>query len=466
MQGNSQNKFIDIFYKWFPFALFIIFAQTLRRTHGHLRFKYLILLSLSVLIFLFFYKKFKNTFNTINVDKVFALAWLVLSFFVFDDQELLYAKASFAKSALKGLLSFNLICSIAYFAFEYLIPKEKLSLPIPKNYLLKFALSCLAIAAIVMPFVSPNPHIDVWVYAKLGADHVLSGESPYGKHYPDLYNGAYDLTHGFVYWPVHTILFSINKFFVSDVRWVLVIAHLLSLRMIFKFSKELQYSETQALIHSILWAAFPVTFFVIENSWVDVMSITLLVAHSMALFKGRIKTAGFLLGLIVASKQYMVFFPIFGLIYVVKKFDWKQGISYTCYSLLSAIIVFAPFLIWSFDEFIKDTFLDLMTLGARDDALSWVAYFIKHHNFTIPGKYTGIAYIASFIGLIIVSARQRITSLNTYHFSSIVMYSVVFLLGKQAFCNYYYMLSIVVLMFAMYFYSESNGSNNEELVGV
>lgn len=444
----------------------MIFAQTLRRTHGHLRFKYLIVLSLSVIIFLFFYKKYKNAFDFSLIDKLFSLAWVLLSFFIFDDQELLYARTSIAKLSLQWLLSFNFVSSIIYFSFEFLIPKEKLSLPFSKNHLLKFGLVCLAIAAIVMPFVSPKPHIDVWVYAKLGADHVLSGESPYGKHYPDLYNGQFELTNGFVYWPVHTILFSINKFFVSDVRWILVLAHLFSLRLVYSFSKALKYNDTQALMHTLLWAAFPVTFFVIENSWVDVMSITLLIAHSTALFKGRLRTAGLLLGLIVASKQYMVFFPIFGLIYVVKKFNWKMGITYTCYSLLSALIVFTPFLVWSFDEFIKDTFLDLLTLGARDDALSWVAYFIKYHGFTIPGKYTGILYIVSFIGLIIISSRQKIPSLNTYHFSSIVMYSIVFLFGKQAFCNYYYMLSIIVLMFAIYFYSDSNSSKNEELVSV
>ncbi|MGZ3709381.1 MAG: hypothetical protein ACXWPM_11895, partial [Bdellovibrionota bacterium] len=54
---------------------------------------------------------------------------------------------------------------------------------------------------ILVPAISPHPHIDVFVNNTAAVDFFLQGLNPYSQHYVDIYAGAYAYKPGFLYLP-------------------------------------------------------------------------------------------------------------------------------------------------------------------------------------------------------------------------------------------------------------------------
>lgn len=438
---NSLKKFVEKAWYVFPVIFFIYIGHALKRSHGHLRLKHLIFLTLGMIIIpLWHYLKGKDFVLKKRYLEVGAFLFLV---FFGVESELIYNNEGVINSIIR-VINF---ASIGIFATYFFTKKDILLFTIVSLYI---------VAHFLVPLVSPEPHIDVWVYAFKGANHLLNGINPYSQHYPDLYDGKYELTNGFCYWPTATYLFTVSQFFFKDVRWILVITHLLSLLGLYKFTKKFKERTVSALV-LILWTTFPVSLFILEQSWVDGLIIPLIVFSIYFLREGRIFLAAILLGVMCMTKQYMIFYCVLTYFYVLKVFGLKISIIYTVVTAISAISIAGPFLIWDAEIFLQKSVFDLLKLGHREDALSWVSYFSRFYSFYIPGSVTGPLYIL-VTGLFSFLVYKNGT-LQSLLVGLISTFLFVFLFGKQAFCNYYYLIALFILLYLVEFFKPQETFN-------
>lgn len=420
-------------------------------THGHLNSDYLMLITFFVFLLNIFYQK-KGCFVLTEESffKWMSFVWLLFSFSLSYDPEMIYAHDNPWNATLKVLLWLNLAVAILNFIgtnFKFNFPPE---LPIKIGAIILFFVFLLVIPS------SPNPHIDVWVYARMGADYLLGGENPYLFKYPDLYSGEYELTRGYCYWPLPAYLFTLSRALFSDVRWILFAFQLLSAVALFRLAKSFGRKFKTRMIVALCWLSFPVGLFVLEQSWTDIITIPLLIFMAYFLDKKEWIKAGIMTGLACACKQYMVFVPIVTVCYVIKSSSIKTSLNYAVSTIVTISFCFAPFLLWDANALIGRSIVDILKLGYRDDALSWVAYLNRYHSIHISGAVSGLLYFLTLGYLCLWIFFKQTIKISDLLFSLITIYSVVFLFGKQAFCNYYYLLSSLIITFAVTIYLDKS----------
>lgn len=442
-----RDKMLKAWYL-FPVLFYILIAQSLRRSHGHLRFNHLVFLTVATFLFILWNSNAPKVKAALNFEKMLTLVWFLFSIFLMINNELIYSQ----NSAWTTLFNFFIL---ANGAFSLLITVNQF---IPINLIKAFPihkLACLNLfaAILIVPMVSPSPIIDVWHYADIGAQLLLNGKNPYEAYYPDLYNGRYELTHGFAYWPTATYAFTLSKAIFGDVRGILVLAQFISAWGLWKIAKNLiQIPELLALI----WLSFPVTFFVLEQSWVDGITLPLLTWFFIFLDGRKWIKASLLLAAMCMTKQYMIFLAVLTYFYILKNTTFKQSVIFTISTFLFTCFLAMPFLIWNASVFYSKTVTDLLVLGHREDALSWIAYLSRFYNFYIPGKVTSIIYLVTLLLCCFWVWKKAFNSLSVLFSTSTVVYFVIFLLGKQAFCNYYHMVSLILLIFSVAYYRENS----------
>lgn len=434
-------------YTFFPLILFIVMAQGLRRSHGHLRLKHLVLFTLGTLIFSYFVTKFREVKITEKIlEKVLLGINILFLILLFAGHEMVYVQNQTWLSLIWGSLTIYgvyLFCDLL-----------KMKGVIKVNYLSSkyFPLVLLVLNIFLVIGASPKPHIDVWEYSRLGAEYLLNGENPYTKYYPDIYNGKYDLFHGFPYWPTATWSFTAAHFIFGDVRFALGIFHILATVGLWKLASSFSFKNELKLGFACLWLTFPVTYFVMEQSWIDIFLLPSIFFTAYYLKEKKILGAAIWMGIACATKQYMIFMAILFLVYAIKAEGVKNATKAALAMAGVTVALSAPFLLWDFEAYYKNTVLGLLGLKARDDALSWVAYVLKFHKTTIPGVYTGALYLAVLGGLIFRILRTRLLTVETFYSSLFIIYMVVFLFGKQAFCNYYYLAASILLTYMVCYF--------------
>ena len=218
------------------------------------------------------------------------------------------------------------------------VKKEKIS-----NLVTKVTFGILVCCLFSIPFISPEPYIDVWYHTELALYRLFAfGDNPYSyQDYPQLYR-EYHST--FVYPPMCLYVLAPFRLMSIDIR--LGMATLLSASALFFYlSAHKSISSTQRLLMPLAFLSFPATYFVLEQSWMDPISVFFL---SLALlFKSKNKTKGFelALGFFIASKHYNILcLPV--LMFWISN-DWKDRIFASVRIGLIALATFLPFLIWN-----------------------------------------------------------------------------------------------------------------------
>jgi len=368
----------------------------------------------------------------ITISSIYCL----FSLFLAINSEIIYPHQGLAFSLLNGLFYINLLLSIGVLWSTYQKREDVLNkLLIAGGFLL------LCAYFFVIPS-SPSPHIDVWVYAKKGADFLLNGVNPYGEYYPDLYNGKYELTHGYCYWPFPAYMYTLSRFLFDDVRWILVLGKILEAGGIWQLAS--QQSTSRRLLYIVSWLSFPVSYFVLEQSWTDGLIIPGIFWFAYYLKNDSWKKAAIILGVMCISKQYMIFLAVLSFFYIWNKYKVLASIKYFLITGVTSILIALPFLIWDFSLFWQKSVVDLLSLGFREDALSWIAYFYRFHHFYIKGEWTALLYGGGTIVLSLLLLRCKMSQLEKLFGYFVIIYCVVFLFGKQAFCNYYFMLASIL----------------------
>ncbi len=425
MSGKGPTTFGRL-NQLYPVILLAILGGSLALSHGHYNLNLLIILS-----FGFFYLPFYLRQNNLNLTKVLfensstiltALFSLVLS----QGLHLIYAKPSLMTHIFQGLYGVLGLIGVSLVVFR---PSQKV-----KNIWSYSIVGLGVILLLLIPTLSPSPVIDVWIYQQKASEALINLTNPYELVLPHLYGDEIGSTYGYPYWPMNLYLTTVGKWLLSDIRYSAIFAQVV---MIAHWLWKKKSLKTLAL-----WMVFPVQFFVLEQAWLEGLMLPLIYFHLYSLKERNLWQGALFLSMILAMKQTMVFYGILTWIYMVKKEDRKASLEYTLISIGGAILLFLPWIVWNPMAFIQETVLDVLSLKARADAMSWSSFLLQ--KFFNP--FPTFIYIGLVLGVFLWSAK-KVRDVSSLLLMNIAVYGTVFLFGKQAFCNYYYLIGFILILF-------------------
>jgi hypothetical protein len=314
---------------------------------------------------------------------------------------------------------------------------------------------CLAVAWATLIFVrvqtlhaAPSPSIDVFVTNTIASDHLAAGRNPYAAEYPDVYNGAYDYDPGFFYWPAFLYWAAPFRLATSDVRVGLLAADLLAALAVWAIARRLQCSPVAAALAPLVWLSHPVSLLVLELGWIDPLLIAGVGALALAIVARRWLVVGLLLGAVAATKQYGAVASFATFVYLWsrhREIVWRT----TAIAGAAWLAMVGPFLWLDAAAFYRSTIGVYAGAAVRPDALSWVAWASNRWDVVVPGALLIAFYVAALAAVCYGFVRGKLD--QPRHWAGVLglLFAAIFLLGKQAFCNYYVFASFFVLLFVV-----------------
>lgn len=287
----------------------------------------------------------------------------------------------------------------------------------------------------------PSPQIDVYFFQQASAEALLHRMNPYSLVFPDIYNASDSalfygqgvsqngtLLFGYPYTPL-PLLLAVPGYLLGDVRYAHLAAMLLT-GIVLAYGLP---SRTGRLAGCLLLLA-PQSFRVLGMCWTEPFSVMLLAAVVVTR-KRMPRLLPYLLGLLLASKQYMVILlPLIPLLQDdPRSLRGTAGLAFK--ALLTAAVVSLPLMIWNLPDFLHSAVFLQFHQPFRPDSLSFMVYFRPDN----PAHWTWIPFVACGFAacLLLVVARKREVGFAA---ASGIVFLVFFALNKQAFANYYYLV--------------------------
>jgi hypothetical protein len=314
--------------------------------------------------------------------------------------------------------------------------------------------ACLILAKVFALLASPHPFIDVFTISTAACDYFRQGINPYAQSYPDIYRGAYGYTPTYPYWPGVLLPQTLSRLVLGDIRFAYILADLVTVASLISISKSLRWPRDLSYLAPLLWLSFPVTLFVLDQSWIDTFLVTATTVF-VAMFLGKRWVAtGIALGYLCATKQYSVFFAFLSLLmFLTPPFRASKAfLKVTVATLVSFLILMLPFIVWDWDAFYRSTIAEFLVMPMRPDALTVIAALYWNLGWSLSGSVSAMIYLVVLGGASVFlwkRSRDSFQALRAWSAAVVMVYGVIFLFGKQAFCNYYYLLAYFVLVNAV-----------------
>lgn len=304
--------------------------------------------------------------------------------------------------------------------------------------------------------LSPAPYIDVFTTCSLAADYLLGGFNPYSQEYPDIYNGAYNqaasaqygAAYNYVtcmqYGPIYLYLATPFRL-LHDIRLASIASDALTMGALWRIGVFLQWNTLTRSALLILWLAFPVSLYVLEQSWIDPLLVAALAWSFCFLLENKWTALGVVLGIACGIKHYGAVAAFLVLLHLAKKGGFKSAAKTAGIAAAVFIAAQLPFLLVDAHALIQSTWTNFLTTPPRQDALTLWAWVWNSFNIP-PLKGQTLVLSAILICLILWRLWRSAPSLNNLTSALILTFSVLFLFGYQAFCNYYYLLAFFVFL--------------------
>ena len=369
------------------------------------------------------------------------LAYAVLIFFLICLMQkpfLLYASPGTALSVVRFSVGAALFCGAALAFARY----RDLS----RTWWAAFGGLCvaLAVARTASLMASPEPIIDVFSKTRLAIEYLVAGKNPYAQIYPVMYGGALGDYTGFPYLPGVLYWGAPFHWVCRDFRVGYVVADIGSALLLFAMARRGQLPARVAGLMSALWLAFPVSLLILEQSWTDTLLIFAAAAMFFAVNERRFFLAGMVAGFLVVVKQYGFFIPLLPLFWLwTAKREPDSAVRMTGALLLTSGLLLAPFLVIDARVFIFNTIGAFGGLGMRPDSFSLIAWLHNRAGVEMPSAVSGVLYLAALVA--VLWAVRRRSQADAPVAGLAVFFSLLFLFGRQAFCNYYQLVAYLVL---------------------
>lgn len=300
---------------------------------------------------------------------------------------------------------------------------------------------------LLVPLASPDPPIDVFTMREEGAGALLAGRNPYETPIRDPIPGGaeqYGYSVGnYAYMPATLFPDALALFLAGDVRVASALAELLACLCLVQVARRRLpglWRSPAALLTAapLLYSKGP---YVTEMSWTEPLLLGALAAWWALAALGRERGAAATFGLFLAFKQYLVF-------YALAFFGDALGRGRPLRVAVPAAVVVAtvlPFFLWHAESFIAYPVRWMVSenLPFREDALSLAGLWFRTTGVAPPGflaMAAGGVTAALLLGRWwrrgpVLSGREDVVLVGT------AATLVAFLVGPQAFANYYYFLT-------------------------
>lgn len=437
MPTLKLNKGLSFIAPWAPLVFFCFIGESLASTHGHYNF-------IQILEFVFFFGLYLARIET--PSKVRS-GWLVVTLFfmaqLFKRPGLIYVEDAFAYARLNHVLTLQAGLAMAMTVL-WIWRRNFQGMGEKIIAVLQIAFCVASVAAHILVLkTSPNPTIDAYSTTTRAVDFALAGVNPYAQTYPDIYQGRMGYSPTFGYWPGLLYWLIPFRYLGGDIRFGYVAALVGIVLLIYSWGRR----HNLPLIHTggfaVLWLSFPVTLFVLEQSWIDVLLCFQILAFFYLIDAKKWLGAGCVLGWCAATKQYGV---IVALLACAAPFLWRQkkeGLALSLSTVGSFGIFFLPSALYDWPAFHASTIQALAQMQMRADSFSLPALFLNSFGIQLEGMVTLIAAMAGLIFALLYlrkkSGEQGLTR------ALVIFFAITFLFGKQAFCNYYYFLAFLIL---------------------
>lgn len=301
---------------------------------------------------------------------------------------------------------------------------------------LSFSIAALLLARLLVLAESPQPNIDVFSIGTLGAERWLSGVNPYLSEYPDIYHGKSGYRAVYLYWPSGLYLQSLARWLGGDIRLAFVACEALAALCLFHWFPT--RSVAVRLLWLNLWLSCPASLVMLENSWIDTFLLFFLVLMATAWRARRALLLGLAAGCLLATKQYAPFFAaIFGAA-IGANWRLRQTAAAMATSIMTGLLLFAPFLIDHPLQFYESTVAAVGELPMRKDGLTLQSLLWNEWHISVSQSAVALLYLAS--ALLLTGLVWRRPYLQMVFLALAIFMTVFCLFGKQAFLNYYYLL--------------------------
>jgi hypothetical protein len=286
----------------------------------------------------------------------------------------------------------------------------------------------------------PNPRIDVYLFQQNSSRALLNLQNPYAVKIPNIYpdtryygdqmvkNGM--LTIGNPYPPLSIYLSFIGYVIAGDIRYSCLLAILLSGLILLSLNQ-----DRIGLLITYLFLFTPRIFFVLEQSWTEPLVVMCgLVVVWCAIYKPS--WVFIALGLLLASKQYMLFLlPTFGFLFPID-FNLRAKMRASLLTIGVAFLVTAPLAFWNFNTFAWNVGLAQWNQPFRFDSLSYAVAIAKVFGQSV----TPYLPFAALCAALLISYRYLKPSPKSFAIAMAFGFVLFIAFNKQAFCNYYFLV--------------------------
>ncbi len=311
------------------------------------------------------------------------------------------------------------------------------------------AITVMIVAATALhvsaPIAAPVPDIDVWLWTRACIDALLRGVHPYTVHAASMITGTYHLRPTaaiYPYMPLTLLVFAPGQLLLGDYRYVSALCLPLTIALNRATAHRLGLDRRVVDAATLAFLLFPRGSWMTLYGWTEPLLValfSLFVFLAVRAPDGPGQTVAFLL--LPALKQYVVA-PV--LLFLAIR---RPRVSAVAIAATIAAASVAPFLVWSWRPTVAGIFVQMVApLEPRLDSLSLVA---------LLGRVTGV-YVSRWVSVAVqlVVAGIAFSKLERHGLAGVLLASALalyatFLTGWQAFTNYYYFVSEILLLSAM-----------------
>ena len=309
----------------------------------------------------------------------------------------------------------------------------------------------VAHTAVTVALLRSSPaHMDVAVFLRDGAVAVLHGHNPYSMTFPNIYPPTLTelfygrgvvidgrIAYGFPYLPV-TLLVAIPGQLLGDVRYSQLIAMVVTALVLRRLA-----SDRVGRAAAVLGVAAPAAIPVLTGAWTEPTLVALLACLVLALEKRRLPFMAVFLGLFLVSKQYAV--VAIPLIWLIRNWLTRRMILIS-FGVATAVTI--PFFLIGPAAFWKATVEFQMIQPFRSDSISLLASSVNTFGWPPPWTYGALPLLGGGLTAIVLAFRAPRTPAAFAAAIGLTLL-VTILLSKQAFMNYYFLVSGAFLIAAV-----------------
>ena len=297
------------------------------------------------------------------------------------------------------------------------------------------------------PIGAPQPPIDVFTWTQTSVQALLHRINPYTVVAPDVYHGRYDPGYTvsvYPYMPATLLAFAPWVGALGDFRFALAASVILTVVLLHRIGRRLGVSPQLTHAAALAIVLHPSGPRMIESGWTEPLMVAgaaLFVHFALQNPKGIGQAATFLL--LPALKQYVVAPTV---LYLLRGRRSLRPRAVVAAGAIGAATVF-PFLLWNWQATLSGIVFQMQAPTVPRLGSTSLVALLATTSSVYPGRWMSPAVQLIVGGLAWWRLKDR--GLSGLMLASALSLYATFLVGWQAFVNYYYFVGALLILAAV-----------------